>query len=113
MATRPAATTPWQLGAACAGLPQEIFFPPDGERGRRLWRREDEAKRICRSCPVVEACRAHALDTAERHGIWGATTPVERRRLIQDRIRASPSTVPVAAAVWLAKSRNCVGAFDD
>jgi len=93
------AVSAWQLHAACAGLPQEIFFPPEGERGRRLWRREDTAKQICLSCPVVDPCRAHALDTAEKHGIWGATTPVERRRLIQARIRARPSTVPVVGDV--------------
>jgi WhiB family redox-sensing transcriptional regulator len=80
-------------------LPQEIFFPPDGERGRSLWRREDDAKQICQSCPVIEACRAHALDAAEEHGVWGATTPIERRRLIQARIRAHTSTVPVVVDV--------------
>jgi len=93
------AVSAWQLRAACAGLPQEIFFPPEGERGRRLWRREDTAKQICLSCPVVDACRAHAVDTGEKHGIWGATTPVERRRLIQARTRARPSTVPVVGDV--------------
>lgn len=87
--------TAWQPGAACTGLPQDIFFPPEGERGRKLRRRHDNAKRICQACPVIESCRAHALDTAEQHGVWGATTPNERRRLIQARIRANTSTVPI------------------
>ncbi|WP_422743448.1 WhiB family transcriptional regulator [Mycobacterium sp. WMMD1722] len=89
--------TAWQLCAACAGMPQEMFFPPDGERGRMLWRRYETAKKICLSCPVIEACRAHALDTAEQYGVWGATTPLERRRLIQARLRASASmTAPLS-----------------
>lgn len=93
------ALSAWQLRAVCAGLPQEIFYPPDGERGRRLWHREHVAKQICLSCPVLDPCRAHALDTAERHGVWGATTPMERRHLIQARIRARPSLMPVLGPV--------------
>ncbi|MET0454122.1 MAG: WhiB family transcriptional regulator [Mycobacterium sp.] len=89
----------WQPRAACKGLPQEIFFPPEGLRGRSLSHREDDAKRICHSCPVIDACRAHALDTAEPHGVWGATTPIERQRLIQARIRARTSMAPMVGDV--------------
>jgi len=36
---------------------------------------------ICRRCPVVEHCLAHALTEGIRDGIWGATTEHTRRRL--------------------------------
>lgn len=71
----------WYLRARCRGEPPEIFFPPDNERGTRRLRREENAKRICQSCPVLERCRAYAIDAPEPYGIWGATTPFERRRL--------------------------------
>jgi WhiB family transcriptional regulator, redox-sensing transcriptional regulator len=47
----------------------------------KLRRKEWRAKQICRSCPVLEACRSYALDAAEPYGIWGALTPSERRRM--------------------------------
>jgi WhiB family transcriptional regulator, redox-sensing transcriptional regulator len=46
-----------------------------------LRRNEWLAKQICRSCPVLEACRNYALDAPEPYGIWGALTPSERQRL--------------------------------
>jgi WhiB family transcriptional regulator, redox-sensing transcriptional regulator len=67
----------WQLRGSCLAYPAELFFPE--EEGRRTRRqREEQAKRICLQCPVLTACREHALKTPERYGIWGATTPRER-----------------------------------
>lgn len=39
------------------------------------------AKRICAACPVREECLAHALACNERYGIWGGTTPFDRRKM--------------------------------
>lgn len=41
----------------------------------------DEAREICNRCPVKEQCLQHALDNKERWGMWGGTTPIERRRV--------------------------------
>lgn len=41
----------------------------------------EEAKKICDVCPIREACLAHALEEKERYGMWGGTTPIERRRV--------------------------------
>ena len=71
----------WQLQGSCRNHPSEMFFPEE-DRGQRLRRTEEEAKRICRGCPVVNRCLEHALAAPETHGIWGATTPVERCRMI-------------------------------
>lgn len=85
----------WQLAARCRGMPSQVFFAADGERGGRLLEFEHRAKRICRSCPVLLQCRSYAVEAEEPYGIWGATTPKERRALRraadQARITAGPS----------------------
>ena len=40
-----------------------------------------EAKEVCDRCPIKEQCRQYALDHRERWGMWGGTTPIERRRV--------------------------------
>src|SRR3712207_1279374 len=35
----------------------------------------------CRRCPAAAACLAYALAADERFGIWGGTTPDQRRAL--------------------------------
>jgi len=36
----------------------------------------EEAKRICRDCPVQIHCLAWALENGVTDGVWGGTTPV-------------------------------------
>lgn len=67
----------WQLRGSCRDHPAEVFFP-DEVRGRRLRKREDTAKAICRECPVLARCREHALTAPEPFGIWGGMTAQER-----------------------------------
>jgi WhiB family transcriptional regulator, redox-sensing transcriptional regulator len=71
----------WRLRARCKGQPLEFFFAPDDEKGSRRLGREQRAKQICQSCPVLELCRTHALNAPEHYGVWGGMTPLERRRL--------------------------------
>ena len=68
----------WQLHGSCRGVDSSVFFHPDGERGRARSNREQRAKAICRRCPVMEQCRAHALEVAEPYGIWGGLSESER-----------------------------------
>jgi hypothetical protein len=37
---------------------------------------------MCRNCDVQGACLAWALDVGDCHGVWGATTPRERRAML-------------------------------
>jgi WhiB family redox-sensing transcriptional regulator len=60
--------------AACVGLPVDEFYPKPSQS-------TDGPKRTCTSCPVRDACLQHALEHNERYGIWGGTTPEERRDL--------------------------------
>jgi WhiB family redox-sensing transcriptional regulator len=68
----------WQYQGSCRELPTEMFFHPDGERGPRRRNRENTAKAICASCPVIAACRAHALAVQEPYGIWGGLSEDDR-----------------------------------
>lgn len=72
----------WQYEGACRSLPAEMFFHPDGERGPRRRNRESAAKAVCASCPVLAACRAHALAVQEPYGIWGGLSEDDRAVLL-------------------------------
>lgn len=79
---RPAFMPEWTERAACRGLDPELFFPI-GTVGPAL-EEVSEAKAVCRRCPVRSECLDWALRMGEAHGIWGGTTPEERRFLRRD-----------------------------
>ena len=57
---------------------------PEGYTGR--WESiVEHAIAGCQQCPVMTACRQWALANGEQEGIWGATTPAERRALRRHR----------------------------
>lgn len=68
---------------ACAGESVQTFFPRDGDYS--------EAKRICATCPVKDACLDKAMrdeaayGTSYREGMYGGMTPRERRDLDEER----------------------------
>ncbi len=69
----------WRENAACLGMTQTIFFPPN-----RVWDEKHcaTARRICASCPVKEPCLAEALKvTTNDDGIFAGTTPRQRNRM--------------------------------
>jgi WhiB family transcriptional regulator, redox-sensing transcriptional regulator len=67
--------------AACLNLPfdklDRLFWPANYDSPHI-----EEAKTICRRCPLTDRCLAWALDTDQPDGIWGATTPAERRAIL-------------------------------
>ena len=72
----------WRSKAACQGLDPVIFYPVDDEDAA-------EAKQVCASCAVREACLEHALGYREKEGVWGGATERERRRIIRQRRRTA------------------------
>ncbi len=72
----------WQAAAACRGMDVATFFHPWGERGADRDQRAGRAKKICAGCPVIDACRRHALSAQEPYGVWGGLTEEERLRLL-------------------------------
>jgi WhiB family redox-sensing transcriptional regulator len=81
----------WQLQAACRGLDSEVFFHPDGQRGAARAEREQRAKQICASCPVIAQCREHALQVREPYGVWGGLTEDERDAMLRGNRRKVPA----------------------
>lgn len=41
----------------------------------------EEARQICSLCPIREECLNYAIENKERWGMWGGSTPIERRRV--------------------------------
>jgi WhiB family redox-sensing transcriptional regulator len=68
--------------AACArpGIDPRWFEPSWGE-GADKWHGMDKARAICRGCPVLFECRTWAIGVKSLEGMWGATTPEERKQL--------------------------------
>ncbi len=66
----------WRSAGLCLRHDPELFFPNAAED-------PGPALAICRACPVAGSCLAAALDAGECDGIWGGTTPEERRRMRQ------------------------------
>jgi WhiB family transcriptional regulator, redox-sensing transcriptional regulator len=79
----------WTERGACRepGTDPELFFPV-GETGLSVGQ-VAAAKAVCARCPVTDQCRDWAVRTGEREGIWGGTTPEERRHLRRRRLRVA------------------------
>lgn len=69
----------WRHRAACRDEDPDLFFPV-GHAGPALAQTQD-AKAVCRRCPVIELCLAWALDTGQDAGVWGGLGENERRAL--------------------------------
>ncbi len=66
----------WRADAACLSLPDTMFFlAGDDFEGMK------KAKEVCAACPVQEQCLEFAVLTNQSLGIWGGTTPNERRQI--------------------------------
>lgn len=75
----------WRQHAACRREDPDLFFPI-GTSGPALLQTE-QAKAVCRRCPVRESCLEWAMETDQTLGVWGGTSENERRSL-KRRIRA-------------------------
>jgi WhiB family redox-sensing transcriptional regulator len=71
----------WQLDGACTDVDPTMFFHPEGERGPARRQRDADALAVCAACPVVSACRAHALTVREPYGVWGGLSENDREAL--------------------------------
>lgn len=72
----------WRNEALCAQVDPELFFPEPGCK-------TNEAKRICKLCPVQDDCLEWALWRTELDGVWGGLSERERAKERHDRRRAA------------------------
>ena len=69
----------WRELSACRDTDPDLFFPV-GTTGPAIEQIEN-AKAVCRTCDVQQACLEYALTTNQDSGIWGGTSEEERRVL--------------------------------
>ncbi|MCD2469170.1 MULTISPECIES: WhiB family transcriptional regulator [unclassified Streptomyces] len=70
----------WRASAACQDVDPDLFFPVG--TGAPALVQAEEAKDICRGCPVREACLDWAMDDSRQvTGVWGGLDENERRAL--------------------------------
>lgn len=76
-------TGDWTRDAACRNKPVDWFHPEYPAHTATYAR----ARAVCAQCPIVDQCLAYAIVINTEFGMWGATTPRERRA-----IRINPAT---------------------
>src|SRR6478672_2627736 len=83
------ADTAWRTRGVCQTVDPETSFPAPTDP-------PDAAVALCGTCPVQGPCLAWALEAGDCHGVWGGTTPRERRAmLVAWRERVDPNGDPV------------------
>ncbi len=101
----------WRAYAECGPDTIALFHPPDDDDGlakesaQDRGHRERAAVAVCRSCPVRLACLAYVESVEARTGetdpgVWGGTTPQDRRHDIEDR----PTLTPLCGTVTAGRS---------
>lgn len=65
----------WRTRGRCRSVDPETFFPLPTEPA-------EPALSFCHGCDVQADCLAAALDAGDCEGVWGATTPRERRAML-------------------------------
>jgi len=68
----------WISQGACRDEDPELFFPIAAQGPAAA--QASAAKAVCRRCAVNAACLSFGLETSQE-GIWGGTTPEERRAM--------------------------------
>jgi WhiB family redox-sensing transcriptional regulator len=70
--------------AACNGWDPDIWFPEPSDR-----RQTAVAKRICRRCPLRDACLLKGM--SDDYGIFGGLDATERRELRRSNRSSQPA----------------------
>lgn len=69
----------WLSNAKCKGL-THIFYAAYSERPQARALREHKAKEICKTCSVIEECKALGRANCEL-GVWGGESEEDRYKL--------------------------------
>jgi hypothetical protein len=64
-------------GVPCESAP-DLFYPEDIPNAELRLQAIRAAKKLCKTCPVIDTCREYAIESGEQFGIWAATSPSER-----------------------------------
>jgi WhiB family redox-sensing transcriptional regulator len=81
----------WRDHAKCKGMNIDMFFPERGVPYSSI----KATKAICKACPVMMDCLNMILNTEnDNFGIYGGTTPKERRKIRSERSFGDPDFLP-------------------
>lgn len=80
----PAAADAWMARATCLGMDPDLFFPV-GSIGAAAAADHAAAKRVCATCPVRRPCLEYAMVHSLNEGVWGETSPDDRREIRRQR----------------------------
>ena len=73
----------------CAGRTELMYITREadrpGNRGNYPAEELTTARALCGACPCRFPCLEHALSTVELFGVWGGTTPAERKVMLRER----------------------------
>lgn len=69
----------WRHRAVCRDEDPELFFPVGSSGPAQI--QTDEAKAVCRRCPVASECLSWAMESGQDEGVWGGLSRDERRRV--------------------------------
>ncbi|WP_308357982.1 WhiB family transcriptional regulator [Streptomyces sp. NEAU-Y11] len=78
-------TLHWQTRGACADEDPDLFFPTGTKAEAYVM--GEQAKAICRRCPVMDQCQAWALEHRMSKGVWGGLGDGQRRNVLRQRGR--------------------------
>lgn len=101
----------WRAEVACRNEDPELFFPK-GYDGAFNLAQIEEAKTVCRRCPVWEACLTLALDNNIGDGIFGGFTEKERAGVRRTAQRNNVSPQDVAGGLQGRPERTLQTIFD-
>ncbi|MFD3531374.1 WhiB family transcriptional regulator [Streptomyces sp. NPDC058664] len=80
--------TDWRIKAVCREEEDPDLFFPVGSTGPASLQAQ-EAKTVCRRCPVRRQCLAWAMEERQDFGVWGGLDEAERRALRRRTARAA------------------------
>jgi WhiB family redox-sensing transcriptional regulator len=98
-------TRHWRDDALCATTGNPDLWFPIGTTGPYLLQIE-EARAICRACPVMAQCQEWALATSPDDGIWGGLDANELRLLRRRERRGKGRPDPMPCGTLAAYRRH-------
>lgn len=71
-------------GQPCRNHPED-FFTGEHDRAGVTGRKVARARESCMACPDRVPCAEYGIAHSRDHGVWGGTTPEERKRILNIR----------------------------
>ena len=85
----------WRKDAYCKGMETDLFFPQMSET-LNIPLMNAKARLVCAGCKVRKECVSFALENHLKYGIFGGTTPMERRKM---KMETATGLLPVTTVI--------------